>query len=82
MFNIFNIFKTENEVVTELKAEVKRLNAELWDCYKARRDSTATHSKVLGHYIDSSLAYAEKAVRVDELEEELKRLKADASKGE
>lgn len=82
MFNIFNIFKTENEVVTKLEAEVKRLTAELRECYKARRDSTATHSKVLGHYIDCSLDYAEKAGRVRELEKELERLKADASKGE
>ncbi len=82
MFNIFNILKTENEVVTELEAKVKRLTAELRDCYKARRDSTATHSKVLGHYIDINFAYATAAGRVKELEEELKRLKADAAKGE
>jgi uncharacterized small protein (DUF1192 family) len=82
MFNIFNIFKTENEVVAKLEAEVKRLTAELRECYKARRDSTATHSKVLGHYIDINLAYATEAGRVRELEKELERLKADASKGE
>ena len=75
MFNIFNIFKTENEVVIELEAKVKALNAELADCRKKLSTVNGSYSNTFGHYINTAKAYASEAVRADNLEKELKALK-------
>lgn len=81
MFNIFNIFKTENEVIIELEAEVKALKGALSDCSKKFKSSSDSSAKTFGHYIDISLAFASEKVRADNLEKELERLKAEVAKG-
>ena len=75
MFNIFNIFKTESEVVIKLEAKVKALSAELGDCREKLSAVNGSYSKTFGHYADTAKAYASEAVRADNLEKELKALK-------
>ena len=77
MFNIFNIFKNENEVIANLEAGNSKLLTAWNDCRKRNDEHVESYVRLFGPYIDISLAFATKAVRVDELEEEVKALKKE-----
>lgn len=82
MFNIFNIFKTENEVIASLEAKIKKLELERNCLYEIVNNSNklvencGSHSaKTFSHYIDALLDWSKEKGRADDLEKELKALK-------
>lgn len=61
MFNIFNIFKSENEYINELESELKAARAE-------RDTLKKDYNKIHKIFLDTLLAYGEAKAKLNKFE--------------